>query len=57
MTKTQEVDLVKENLAKMAEEMKVTTGYPRENAGWNAACDEIASRIRFTKAKSRERKS
>jgi hypothetical protein len=43
-------DQLKESLARMAEDMKVTTGYPSENAGWNAACDEIASRIRFTKS-------
>jgi len=50
---------LKEGLARMAEEMKVMTGYQRQNEGWNAACDEIASRIRFTKnvRKSSERKA
>jgi hypothetical protein len=53
MTKVKRLtsDQLKEGLAKMCEEMKVSTGYAKNNEGWNNACDEIASRIRFTKSK------
>ena len=45
---------LKESLARMCENMRVMTGYPKDNAGWNAACEEMASRIRFTKSAKSE---
>lgn len=52
MTKTKRLtgNQLKESLARMAEDMKVLTGYAKANEGWNNACDEIASRIRHTKS-------